>query len=152
MCKSSMITSTNICEWQVASSIYSTPTITCKTVKIACWAFAVHRPWIWIIMVWAFSTDIVYFRFASPQARKQLFCTASECRFACVCPRAINSSLVCPWFRPHVYYVCHTLDTPKSAQRLITYALNFYLFIYLFTIFYQGSPFNKSWFPIGPLG
>ena len=22
--------------------------------------------------------------------------------------------------------------------------------IYLFTIFYQGSPFNKSWFPIGP--
>ena len=25
-----------------------------------------------------------------------------------------------------------------------------YLFIYLFTIFYQGSPFNKSWFPIGP--
>ena len=31
------------------------------------WAFTVHRPWIWIKMVWAFSTHIVYFRFARPQ-------------------------------------------------------------------------------------
>ena len=46
------------------------PYNTSKTVKIASWAFAVHRPWIWIKMVWAFSTDIVYFRFASPQARE----------------------------------------------------------------------------------
>ena len=25
-----------------------------------------------------------------------------------------------------------------------------YMYFILFTIFYQGSPFNKSWFPIGP--
>ena len=31
------------------------------------WAFTVHRPWIWIKMVWAFSTHIVYFRFVRPQ-------------------------------------------------------------------------------------
>ena len=41
-----------------------------ETVKIASWVFVVHRPWIWIKMVWAFSTDIVYFRFASPQTTK----------------------------------------------------------------------------------
>ena len=38
------------------------------------WAFAVHRPWIWIKMVWAFSTHIVYFRFARPQARENRWC------------------------------------------------------------------------------
>ena len=38
------------------------------------WAFAVHRPWIWIKMVWAFSAHIVYFRFARPQARENRWC------------------------------------------------------------------------------
>ena len=38
------------------------------------WALAVHRPWIWIKMVWAFSTHIVYFRFARPQARENRWC------------------------------------------------------------------------------
>ena len=76
-------------------------------------------------------------------------CTASEFSpavKACVCPRAINSSLVCPWFRPMcITYACHTLDTPKSAQRLITYAINHYfltsIHAYLprFSYFWKGE-------------
>ena len=47
-------------------------------------------------MVWAFSTDIVYFRFASPQARKQVFCTASECH-------------VMTLYQPASYNLCNIL-------------------------------------------
>ena len=58
-----------ICEW-VPQAFIPPLQLLPKTVKIASWAFAVHRPWIWIKVVWACSTDIVYFRFASPQAKE----------------------------------------------------------------------------------
>ena len=61
-----------MCEWQVPQAFIPPLHYFQKTVKIASSVFVVHRPWIWIRIVWAFSMDIVYFRFASPQARKNM--------------------------------------------------------------------------------
>ena len=101
--------------------------------KIASWAFAVHRPWIWIKMVWAFSTDIVYFRFASPQATKTgvLHCFGMSChvrsavwsRVIATCPS--SPCMHCLWYSP-MCYVYHTLDAPNLARRLITYVVNYW--------------------------
>ena len=116
-----------VCEWPVASSIYSTRADCCpKTVKMVLIdRLQCHRPWIWIIMVWAFSTDIVYFWCACPQARKQLFRARLRNSHRPMpglsLARAINQlfgmSVVSPLNKIRRGI---RLSTRESAQRLIT--------------------------------